>query len=408
MRLVVFTMHYPYGHGEEFFEDEVRVAEKQFEAITIVTLEKPPLRQTKYIPNNAEIVSVRKDYSSIGLLFCALKCIVSINVIKEMLHGIRERGRNSFFNVTKSLIFCESAIEYLVKNEGRWSFGSADTIFYSYWLDASAVYLARHRKRLKGICVSRAHGGDCFFDRGFHPYRSEQIEMLDYIFPISETGRRDILEHIDNRAKYEDKILTAYLGVSKKNDVLNPYKKNPIKRIVTCSSIIPLKRLDLLIEALALIDKIQICWTHFGTGIQKKSIEAFAHKQLSAKKNISFKFCGHKTKEEIFEFYERNSVDLFINCSDVEGIPVSAMEAMSYGIPVVARNVGAISELVNNESGLLLPKRCDAISLADAIKKLLSVDDVYYQYRKGAKDRIKMFTANDNYASFYKLLVALS
>lgn len=40
--------------------------------------------------------------------------------------------------------------------------------------------------------------------------------------------------------------------------------------------------------------------------------------------------------------------------SDSEGIPVSIMEAMSFGIPVIARNVGGMSEIVNEENGLLL------------------------------------------------------
>ena len=35
MQLVVFTAHYPYGHGEEFLENELCVAEEYFERITI-------------------------------------------------------------------------------------------------------------------------------------------------------------------------------------------------------------------------------------------------------------------------------------------------------------------------------------------------------------------------------------
>lgn len=57
--------------------------------------------------------------------------------------------------------------------------------------------------------------------------------------------------------------------------------------------------------------------------------------------------------------------------SDSEGIPVSIMEAMSFGIPVIARNVGGMSEIVNEENGLLL-ENDDAEDAASKISSLLT------------------------------------
>jgi glycosyltransferase involved in cell wall biosynthesis len=56
------------------------------------------------------------------------------------------------------------------------------------------------------------------------------------------------------------------------------------------------------------------------------------------------------------EFYRKNHVDLFINVSETEGIPVSIMEAMSFGIPCIATNVGGVNEIVNNTNGFLVKK----------------------------------------------------
>ena len=47
-------------------------------------------------------------------------------------------------------------------------------------------------------------------------------------------------------------------------------------------------------------------------------------------------------------------MDYFINLSDSEGIPVSIMEAMSVGIPIIARDVGGNREIVTNNNGCLL------------------------------------------------------
>jgi colanic acid/amylovoran biosynthesis glycosyltransferase len=65
---------------------------------------------------------------------------------------------------------------------------------------------------------------------------------------------------------------------------------------------------------------------------------------------------------------------------DQEGIPVTLMEAMAAGLPVVSTYHSGIPELVrNDETGLLVPER-DAAALADAIDRLMS--------EKGLGDRL--------------------
>ena len=64
-------------------------------------------------------------------------------------------------------------------------------------------------------------------------------------------------------------------------------------------------------------------------------------------------------------------MDLLINLSSSEGIPVSMMEAISFGIPVFANDVGGISEIVQPETGELIPDKLSAKEIASRLDQFL-------------------------------------
>lgn len=402
MQLVLFTGHYPFGSGEEFLENEIRVAEEYFEKITIVTREKNPVNRTRYVPKNAEIVPVRKNMGKIQRFLDCIPCLLKTRVWKEF-HDAKRATAYSAMTILKGILIQENVSGYLRRYEREWIGDGADTVYYSYWLGAE---FAMNDSCLKGLKLSRAHGGDCFYSRGYHPYRKEALRNLDFIFPISEAGCKDIVAHYENDVSgLHQKVRVARLGI-RIPDAFNPFPDKKRKTIVTCSNIIQLKRLDLMIDALHEITDMEIQWIHFGDGSLRETMVQYAEEKLGSSDNIRYAFRGYTPNKEIMDFYKSTSVDLFVNCSDVEGIPVSVMEAMAHGIPAIGRNVGGMEELIDNTCGRLLPEQTTPQALAAAIQTILSLpSEAYTALRANARERIKKdYNAEKNYHALFQFI----
>jgi glycosyltransferase involved in cell wall biosynthesis len=150
----------------------------------------------------------------------------------------------------------------------------------------------------------------------------------------------------------------------------------------------------------------QIRWIHFGDGLLRQEIEQCVKTRL---KRTQVDIKGIVPNAEILDFYASNYIDLFINVSLSEGVPVSIMEALSAGIPVVATNVGGTSEAVSESCGFLLPENFEIHDAASIIKNYISLTDEQQQeYRRNAYAFWKgKYEAGKNYEQFYKDIVLL-
>src|SRR5699024_906115 len=145
----------------------------------------------------------------------------------------------------------------------------------------------------------------------------------------------------------------------------------------------------------------EVWWTHIGGGPLLDSLRERASEELGG--NIEFDLLGPMTNDEILRHYSRVPYHLFVNVSESEGVPVSIMEAMSYGVPTLATDVGGTSEVVaHDESGLLLAADATPADIAAGITSFASCsDDAYARFRAESRRQWReKFDSAENYKLF--------
>ena len=120
---------------------------------------------------------------------------------------------------------------------------------------------------------------------------------------------------------------------------------------------------------------------------------------------VSAKLLGRISNSEVLRYYRENPVDLFINLSESEGVPVSIMEALAHGVPVVATDVGGSAEIIDTGNGRVVDVGASVPQIVDAIHGLLDDPELISPNRKAAREMAEQSCSSFlNYSHFSKLL----
>lgn len=251
--------------------------------------------------------------------------------------------------------------------------GGASVTVYSFWA-ANVGYGMASMGPVPAFKAVRLHGFDLYETRnGYLPFRSMIFENADVLLPVSSHGR-DYLEATYGAELLGDKVHVARLGTKDHGRGPDPAGE-PLRRVVSCSSIIPLKRVDRILKALARWAETEcgeIQWVHFGDGPEMKKIRESLNE---VPPNLRVSLRGATPNDEVLAFYKETPVDLFMNLSSYEGVPVSIMEAISFGIPVLASDVGGTSEIVSAEAktGITIDPESSVEEIVCAAKGLVAL-----------------------------------
>lgn len=337
-KLKIFTASFPYGKGEQFFEEELEYLKNDFDIILqpyyyghsrICRIHDKSISINTPLLGKINVINMIRNYK---LLFYFIKNIAII---------INSKDNNKRLQILELLRAIYGLFNLKIEKECK--------DYYFYWGIDSAYYIPiikKYNKNIKIYC--RYHGSDLYEELhgGKIPLRKEVLLNCDYNIAISEYGRKYI------KNKYGLNSICIKVGCRNNKGTGRPSYDHKF-RIVSCSNINNIKRVDYIADILCSLN-FPFEWHHFGDGHERKKVEEIIN---NCKKK---KYCfihGFVKNEKIIDFYINEPNDIFINLSISEGIPVSIMEAQSCGIPAIALNVGGLSEIIMPELLINIDKR---------------------------------------------------
>lgn len=247
----------------------------------------------------------------------------------------------------------------------------SEIVLLAAWFSSEAYAVSKMKRKHPSIkTASFAHSFEVDPQRGKYvkySYNKSKHIYLDGIYFIADRMRLIYMNELGSiNQEVKRKFYLSYLGSTKEDNRLN-MASDEILNICSCSGLVPIKRIDKLIESLKFWKECPIKWTHLGGGpLMEKTIKQVEElKSVNSLVQVNLK--GKLKNEDVKKYYAENPVDLFINVSESEGLPVSIMEATSYGIPILATDVGGTREIVREENGFLLPGDCTSQMIYDKI-----------------------------------------
>lgn len=412
MTLFLLTKTYPYGTGEQYVSNELRSLAKAFKKVVIYPNDffGNEEQHTKPLPANVEVLNFNNIYqhytARIGIkdyLFLFFSTVQEFFLTDDK----RSFFKNFKWNLVNFWTQYQLAIAfsvYLRKND----LPQDSCVFYSYWFHKSAILLSIMKKKsLINGYVSRAHSVDLYHnDWGIinekikvPPYKLFKLKNVSKLYAVSKHGYNYLntkFPHLSSRFNY------SYLGVEPITRHSSERFGEQLFHMVSCSGLDSNKRVHLLARAMVQLNQ-PFKWTHFGDGPFRDEIEKLIP---SFPPGSSVVIKGQMPNPEIIKFYAENRVDLFVNLSLVEGLPVSIMEAMMFGIPVLATSVyGTPEAVVEGYSGTLIPSDFSIEELSDKLFYCLSHREELKKMGHNAQLLFEeKFNAETNYIRFAQLL----
>ena len=281
-------------------------------------------------------------------------------------------------------------------------------LFYTYWFSGETT----------GMCFAgvsplftRAHGYDIYVERkengGWIPYRRFDLSHIEKVIVLSSRASHYLhdLYGLDR-----GRTLVSPLGVEDQD--IAPFDQRSLADNIvffSCAYPAKVKRLPLICQFVSEFARVnnhlKVRWVHIGAQLEDL-LAGESENELP--KNLHIDALGAKSNSYVNGFFSSNEISFFVNLSEMEGLPVSIMEAMAFGVPVIATDVGCVGDLLGDGGGILVPPSIAVTELVRLVADLVGDSDRYVKMRFSARKSQQLkFNSQKNHmelAAFFRNL----
>ena len=247
----------------------------------------------------------------------------------------------------------------------------------------SSCTVAMLAAELSGISFSfTIHGPYIFFE----PYRwalTEKIERALFVSCISHFCRSQCM--LFSSIDHWHKLHIVHCGVATHQFDCRTHQ-GPGKHLLYTGRLAAAKGLPVLLEGLAALKeqlRSDFILTVIGDGPDRDQLESQVS-NLDLSQNV--RFVGYQSQSEVRRYLK--STDIFILPSFAEGVPVSLMEALASGVPVITTQIAGISELVENGKSGYLVAPGDAKALTKKIVQLFEQPQLRQSFGEVGREKV--------------------
>jgi colanic acid/amylovoran biosynthesis glycosyltransferase len=386
VRLGLISSKYPFGAKEPFLDAELRALAPSLAALTVIPAT-PEGRERGYDGVPGEVV--RLSLFGGGTVTRALRAFarrplraLGALAVVATSGPVRVRAKNLTVFV-KALAVADVARERRLDH------------LHAYWLSTPAT-VAWVAARVAGIGFSAtAHRWDVYENN----LAARKLRDATFVRTISARGRRDLLALTRGEPA---KVHVVRLGVELPAPAAVPVGAGvaagersgaaPL-RILCAAALVPVKGHADLLDALAALRARGVAFscTLAGNGPERPAIAA---RIAALGLDGVVRMAGSVPHDRLLEELASGAFDVAVIASVeragglMEGVPVALIEAMAAGVAVVATDSGSIGELVDGESGLLVP-HSDPAALADALARVGGDGALRERLRAAGRTRVE-------------------
>lgn len=340
-RLAVVTSRFPFGSQESYLAVELAELARYFDEVIVVPVRPPESAQRYELPANARVLAW--PLLSAELLRLAFRSLAarprrSGSTVRALATS-RDPGR-----LKNGAVLLKGAAL------GQWAAEHGVDHIHAYWMSTPAT-VAMIAGSTSGVAWSAtAHRWD-IYERNAFDVKERSVQ---FVRAISERGARALRARMPG---LNGRVRHLPLGIAVPAYLERTHVANEFS-IACPAALVEVKGHSVLFRALAslLRSNVPVRCTLYGTGPLEQRLKQEAE-SLGLLEAVEF--AGFVPQSRLHDAYRSNRFAAVVLASRadgdkmMEGVPSALLEAMAFGVPVVATDSGSIAEAIDPASGSL-------------------------------------------------------